>query len=145
MNSRSISIFAKSVVASCVALLSTEKPIWRTLWSRFGQSFGGRQSPDREEDSLLPRAWLGSTSPMPSSMEVRARAERKESERYDGASDVNSNRKETRNPAFLPLLNRPNTSRIRPFTDRLRQQNAATGEVVMDRGAERAAGGCDVI
>lgn len=71
--------------------------------------------------------------------------ERKESVICRASQPTNSNRKERFISEFRPLLIKANTSGIGLFADQQRQQSAAADEVVMDRGAECAAGGCDAI
>ena len=76
---------------------------------------------------------------------VDAFRERKESMIFEASLAEIPNRKERMNSSFPPLLIDANTSEIRLFADQQRQQNAAADEVVMDRGAECTAGGCDAI
>lgn len=76
---------------------------------------------------------------------VDAFGERKESVICGVSLAEIPNRKERLNSAFAPLLIHTNTSGIGLFADQQRQQSVAADEVVMDRGAECTAGGCDVI
>ena len=71
--------------------------------------------------------------------------ERTESNKFSGRSPRNSNRKERQFSALAPLLNWANTSGIRLFADPQRQSSAWTDDMVMDRGAEGAARGCDAV
>lgn len=145
MHSRSISNFSPALASPLGAILSTEKPRQPVLLPQAGGMTGSRRAMCRQEDPVLPRTWRHSVMRTSRFACAAAHAERKESERLRDANGRKPNRKETRNLAFRLLLNRPNTSRIQVFTQRLRHQRAAMGEVVMDRGAERVAGGCDVI
>lgn len=76
---------------------------------------------------------------------VRVGRERKESIKFSGLARRNSNRKERQFAARAPLLNWANTSGIRLFADPQRQSSAWADDVVMDRGAEGAARGCDAV
>ena len=69
--------------------------------------------------------------------------ERTESNEFSSQKRCNSNGKERQISALVPLLNWANTSGIRLFADPQRQSSAWTDELVMDRGAEGAARGCD--
>lgn len=71
--------------------------------------------------------------------------ERNESVEKQRSTFAKPNRKERLNSALGDLLIPPNTSGIALFEDQQRQQSAAAFELVMDRSAERAAGGCDAI
>lgn len=71
--------------------------------------------------------------------------ERKEAADQGAAAPTFSKRKERFVSGFVPLLINPNTSGIGQFADQQRRQIVAADEVVMDRSAERAARGCDVI
>lgn len=71
--------------------------------------------------------------------------ERTESNKFSGQTRCNSNGKERQISALVPLLNWANTSGIRLFADPQRQSSARTDELVMDRGAEGAARGCDAV
>lgn len=71
--------------------------------------------------------------------------ERKESTQQQRFNCCQSNRKERFESAFEALLITPNTSGIGIFEDQQRQQSAAALELVMDRSAERTAGGCDAV
>ena len=145
MHSRIISIVSRAVSTPRASVLSTEKPgQLASLWPPGGVT-GARSAAGHQEHPVLPRTWRHSGMTRFRLAFGAGHAERKESERLPDARGRKPNRKETRNPAFRLLLNRPNTSRIQVFALRLRLQRAAMGEVVMDRGAESAAGGCDVI
>ncbi len=71
--------------------------------------------------------------------------ERNESVENRDSSFAKPNRKERLNSALRALLIGPNTSGIALFEDQQRQQSVAALELVMDRSAERTAGGCDAI
>lgn len=73
------------------------------------------------------------------------RRERTESMTFSGPAPGGSNRKERQISALAPLLNWANTSGIRLFADPQRQCSAWADDVVMDRGAEGAARGCDAV
>lgn len=145
MYSRTISISSRAVSTPRASVLSTEKPGRPSSLWQSGGVIGSPGVVGHQEDPVLPRTWRHSGKITFRLAFGAARAERKESERLPDARGRKPNRKETRNPAFRLLLNRPNTSRIPVFAQRLRHQRAAMGEVVMDRGAESAAGGYDVI
>ena len=71
--------------------------------------------------------------------------ERKESVLAKRCASANPNRKETSIETVQHLLNRTNSSAMAPSIYRQQLQNAAVVELVMDRGAERAAGGYDAL
>jgi len=71
--------------------------------------------------------------------------ERNESVEKQRSAFAKPNRKERFNSALGALLIGPNTSGIALFEDQQRHQSAAALGLVMDRSAERAAGGYDVI
>lgn len=81
----------------------------------------------------------------PVSRPVDGFGERNESVEKPRSTFAKPNRKERLNSALRDLLIPPNTSGIALFEDQQRQQSAAAFELVMDRSAERAAGGCDAI
>ena len=97
------------------------------------------------EVRLLPKAWRAEPSRGRFSLPVEALGERKES--VFGAVSLLEipNRKERLKSSFPPLLIPANSSEIGIFADQQQHQNAAADEMVMDRGAECIAGGCDVI
>lgn len=71
-------------------------------------------------------------------------------ERTESVSRVNtqvtqSNRKDNRKAGVQPLLNATNSSRMLTFADQQHFNKAAADDGLMDRGAESAAGGLDVI
>ena len=76
---------------------------------------------------------------------VLSRRERTESMKFSELAPRDSNRKERQISALAPLLKRANTSGIRLFADPQRQSSAWTDDMVMDRGAEGAARGCDAV
>lgn len=76
---------------------------------------------------------------------VPLRRERTESMAVSVFAPDDSNRKERQISALAPLLNWANTSGMRLFADPQRQSSAWADDVVMDRGAEGAARGCDAV
>ena len=97
------------------------------------------------EVCLRTKAWHGREAQREIYAPVEAFGERKESAICALSQAEIPNRKERLNSAIPLLLNPANTSEIGLFADQRRQQNAAADEVVMDRGAECTAGGCDAI
>ena len=97
------------------------------------------------EVCLSPKAWRRGRGRRPFCWPVDAFGERKESVLGCVSRLEIPNRKERFISGFAPLLIDANTSEIGPFADQQRQQNAAADEMVMDRGAECIAGGCDAI
>ena len=97
------------------------------------------------EVCFLTKAWREGVARHENGGPVEAFGERKESVICVASQVEIPNRKERMNSAFPPLFIRANTSEIGLFADQQRQQNAAADEVVMDRGAERTAGGCDAV
>ena len=76
---------------------------------------------------------------------VDAFEERKESALCGVSQEETPNRKERFKSTFPPLLIDANTSGMGLFGDQQQHQNAAADEGMMDRGAERTAGGCNAI
>lgn len=76
---------------------------------------------------------------------VLNRRERTESMKFSELAPDDSNRKERQISALAPLLNWANTSGMRLFADPRRQSSAWADDMVMDRGAEGAARGCDAV
>lgn len=76
---------------------------------------------------------------------ARTARERTESNKFSRLARDNSNGKERQISALALLLNWANTSGIRLFADPQRQSSAWTDDMVMDRGAEGAARGCDAV
>lgn len=97
------------------------------------------------EVCLLPKAWRNPHSHSRFYRPVEALGERKESVLSAASLLEIPNRKERFNSDVPPLLIPANTSEIGTFADQQQHQNAAADEVVMDRGAECTAGGCDAI
>ena len=76
---------------------------------------------------------------------VLSRRERTESMKFSELAPDDSNRKERQISALAPLLKWANTSGMRLFADPQRQSSAWADDMVMDRGAEGAARGCDAV
>lgn len=104
-----------------------------------------RFSPIRREVRLIPMACISRRGCCGFYVPVEARGERIESVGEVNPHVSNSNRKDTHKDNTPPLFNCANTCRIRSFADQQRQKSAAADDGLMDRGAERAAGGIDVI
>ena len=102
-------------------------------------------SPIRREVRLIPMACIGRPRACGFYVPVEAHGERIESVGEVNPQLSNSNRKDTHKDNIPPLFNRANTCRIRSFADQQRQMSAAADDGLMDRGAECAAGGIDVI
>jgi hypothetical protein len=105
----------------------------------------GHISPNRREVRLIPMACIRHPRACGFYVPVEARGERIESVGEVNPQLSNSNRKDTHKDNTPPLFNRANTCRIRSFADQQRQKSAAADDGLMDRGAECAAGGIDVI
>lgn len=108
----------------------------------FGRRFKMRVS---EEVCLSPMTCETGSDSRHVSRPVDGLGERKEANSEARFIRCKSNRKERFESAFEALLIRPNTSGIGTFEVQQRQQSAAAFELVMDRSAECAAGGCDAV
>ena len=141
MHSPSISIFD----AGPAAVSSTD--FVATLVADVGSDarFSGLERQQAQEVLYVPKGCsFAGQSAMITGSTLAAR-ERTESNKISGRPHGNSNRKERQISALAPLLNWANTSGIRLFADPQRQSSAWTDDMVMDRGAEGAARGCDAV
>jgi len=145
MPSSSLSMLPRDLQMSAGQNSSTEfRPRHGSLWAALAQSARKNLS-GAGEVSLFTK---GSRSAAPDASPASSRAwmtERNESvsARIIPIRNPNGNDK-LKTEAGL-LLKDPNTSEIIPFADRRCQQSTVADGQVMDRGAERAAGGCDAI
>ena len=129
----------------CSWVLSTE-------FVRVSEQLAPRKSMRKRNDlrearelPLITSVWRRSLNGAIGLRPVEDRGERKESAHLVGETVGKPNRKESQNRASRALLKAANTSRITLFEEPKRRSNAWAGEKVMDRDAERVAGGIDAV
>lgn len=129
-----------------------EKRISSTENSRLNHEVRGRRLVparisvvDSVENCLSPESCCDPLADELDLASATANAERIESVLKVNPLAQNSYQNEKRIGAFVGLLKAANTSEIHVFTDRQHSKIAAAGNVVMDRGAECAAGGYDAV
>ena len=145
MYSPSISIFGAALNRSCRPVSSTGFAVALVSSARGAAHLRVPKSGLASELPCLPMGCgSGRRCAETSGLACLAR-ERKESIKFSGLARRNSNRKERQFSARAPLLNWANTSGIRLFADPQRQSSAWADDMVMDRGAEGAARGCDAV
>ncbi|MCR9270849.1 MAG: hypothetical protein NXH72_12735 [Hyphomonadaceae bacterium] len=131
--------------ANTFGLLSTEFVFEAGISDR-EQSMRNRNDMRRpQEVCLSSTAWQSGCLFFVLRPPVDERGERKESVDSVHARIGKPNRKERQKRSVQALLKGANTPRIKPFDDPSRQRNAWAGEQVMDRDAERVAGGKDAV
>ena len=145
MHSRYVSIFSSISKRSRAQNSSTDIGLCLTLACPQATMLRTSITSHAREVLCLPKACLRSRSKESELQPVDARRERKESIKSSRLRHSDSNRKETQISAFAPLFNWANTSGIRLFADPQRQSSAWADDMVMDRGAEGAARGCDAV
>ena len=145
MHSPSISIFDAGQNAVCEIVSSTG--FAATLVSDVDSDarFLGLECPKAQEVLYAPKGCSIALQSAEIARSTLATRERTESNKFSEPPHGNSNRKERQISALAPLLNWANTSGIRLFADPQRQSSAWTDDMVMDRGAEGAARGCDAV
>lgn len=102
-------------------------------------------SPDRREVRLVPMACARRLAECGFYVPVEGWGERIESVHAVNPQVLDSNRKDIQKRTAAPLFNDANTCRIQTFADQQRQKSVAADDGLMDRSAECAAGGIDVI
>lgn len=145
MHSPSISIFGIRLDAAWERVSSTGFAAAQVVGVSNSVRSTGRDHQNGEELLCAPMGCSTARQSMVISRSPFAARERTESNTFSGMPAGNSNRKERQISALAPLLKRANTSGIRLFADPQRQSSAWTDDMVMDRGAEGAARGCDAI
>ena len=99
----------------------------------------------QSELPYLPRRSEGQAGTIARPVQRSQIRERNESGDYRRVSNENPNRKDRHPDGSRPLLIGSNAPRIRRFADSPRHRSVTADGQVMDRGAERAAGGYDAI
>lgn len=145
MYSPSISIFGAALNRSCRPISSTGFAVAVVSSPRSAVRLRASKSGVAPELPCLPKGCGSVRSGAEISEFAYLARERKESIKFSGLARCNSNRKERQFSARAPLLNWANTSGIRLFADPQRQSSAWADDMVMDRGAEGAARGCDAV
>ncbi len=145
MHSPAVSFFSRSAVKMEMRIFSTENSglnlsgrIHAALWLNECDVIPA-------ELPLVPEAWAGQDVAPESALSASAKVERMESVLQVNPLGQNSYQNENRIGAFAGLLKDANTSEISIFNDRQRSKKAAAGNVVMERGVEHAARGCDAV
>ncbi len=123
-----------------------------TEFARGSEQWVPRQSMRKRNELCLARelpldtsVWRRLASSSNSTWPVEGWGERKESAHLADETVGKSNGKESQIRASRALLKAANTSRIALFEEPKRRSNAWAGEKVMDRDAERVAGGIDAV
>lgn len=145
MHSPFISIFGTKSNADCGPVSSTGFAAFEHSSVGARARFMGLHHQPIEEVLCAPKVCRLAQRSDAIGQSTLTKRERTESNKFSGRPRRNSNGKERQFSAQPPLLNWANTSGIRLFADPQRQSSAWTDEMVMDRGAEGAARGCDAV
>lgn len=145
MHSPSISIFGAMAPTSCGPISSTGFAAAELSAGLDPVRFAAPKRRHNAELLYVPTGCGAARHSLPRIEPTQAARERTESNKFSGLARRNSNRKERQFSAPTPLLNWANTSGIRLFADPQRQSSAWADDMVMDRGAEGAARGCDAV
>lgn len=145
MHSPSISIFGATLAVSCGPVSSTGFAAAEYSVGRDPVRFADPKRRQNAELLYEPTGCGATRHGVRVTKPTQAARERTESNKFSRLARRNSNRKERQFTSPTPLLNWANTSGIRLFADPQRQSSAWADDMVMDRGAEGAARGCDAV
>jgi len=130
---------------SCCGFSSTENREARPVSRQYGPIGGGAIRSNSADEAVVAMGFGRATKPRCRTSSRVRMTERNESVRMKCSPLRNPNGKDKLKARLGLLLKEPNASRMKVFADGMCQQSAPAAEQVMDRGAECAAGGCDVI